>query len=170
MSETTKATAVSFNDARIRSDTVRGFFDIWDKLRAGRPAPARSDFLPEQFARWWPNMFLVDLVFDAGEPSFTYRLVGTGLEDRLGKSLGGRSADSVMGGDDGAPWSGSLDRAYRTCFDSMSPVHHFMKFKTDNGAPGTFERILLPLSADGQKVDQMLGLAIYENLQTNRAY
>ena len=50
----------------------------------------------------------------------------------------------------------------------MAPVHHYLRLKSNPGAPGEFERLLLPLSNDGQTVAQILGVAIYKNLQTIR--
>ena len=172
MTESDTKSAGAFNDRRIKSNVVLGFYAAWDALRAGRPAPARSDFLPETFLAWWPNMFLVDVAIEAGRPVFTYRLVGTGLENRLGRGLGGRSLESPTETDMEVadPWPGGRERAYQTCFETMSPVHHYLRLKNDREAPGEFERLLLPLSNDGRTVVQILGVAIYRNLLTNRAY
>ena len=169
MTESDREIGGSFNDRRIKSDVVRGFYETWDALRLGRPAPARSDFLPEIFAPWWPDMFLVDIAIEGEKPVFTYRLVGSGLEDRLGRGLGGRSAASTVADHEMDNWLGSRERAYQTCFETMSPVHHYLRLKTDNGTPGEFERLLLPLSNDGRTVAQLLGVVLYKNLQTNRA-
>jgi hypothetical protein len=169
MTESDTKSAGAFNDRRIKSNVVRGFYETWDALRLGRPAPARSDFLPETFAFWWPDMFLVDIGIEGEKPIFKYRLVGSGLEDRLGRGLGGRSSASTIGDGEMDNWLGSRERAYQTCFETMSPVHQYLRFKTDHGTPGEFERLLLPLSNDGRTVVQLLGVVIYQNLQTNRA-
>ena len=123
MSESDNEIKASFNDRRIKSRAVRGFYETWDGLRSGRPAPARSDFVPEIFAQWWPDMFLVDIAVEGATPVFTYRLAGGGLEDRLGRALGGRPRHRTL---QVMKPSGGSDRVSRPTRSASRPWRRFI--------------------------------------------
>lgn len=137
MQVTEEETKGAFNDRRIRSDVMRGFYAAWDASSAGRPAPARSDFLPETLVTWWPDMFLVDVAIEAGRPVFAHRLFGSCLENRLGRKLGGHALDSQTYMEVGDPrlGGGGRERAYQTRSGTIAPAHHYLRLKNDGEAP-----------------------------------
>jgi hypothetical protein len=61
---------------------------------------------------------------------------------------------------------GSLDAAYRRCVESRTPLYDYARFTQANGQPALFERLLLPLSADGSRsVTHLAGVAFITELR-----
>jgi len=98
---------------------------------------------------------------DAGAAVFRFERFGRALAARLGRELTGLE---VGAGDldDGRVVDvvgASLATAYARCARSRSPGYDYARFRLDADAPALlFERLLLPLSADGIWVTHLLGV------------
>lgn len=145
-----------FDPARIRQSRLREFHGLWTALRGDRPAPARGDFGPESFRAMLPHLFLVEV--EAGEPTrFTFRLVGTELERILGHGLAQQAVEPVPRD----RWAGTLYGAYANCAVTLRPVYDYLRTRLPDGAVGEFERLTLPLSADGATATHLIGCAMF---------
>ena len=69
--------------ASIGHRELRAFYECW--LTLG-PQFLRTDFSPERFVRFLPNLFLMDVLPNR---QFRYRLVGTAIDAHVGKSVTG---------------------------------------------------------------------------------
>jgi hypothetical protein len=130
--------------------TVRAIYDYWIHKRGARLMPARRDIDPTEIVPHLPGIMLVDVVAD--ERRYVYRLVGTREveargQDPTGKSVGekfhGSSRENVLRNYD---WV-CRDRA--ALFDD----YHFT---SPGGRLLDEQAIFLPLSADGETVNQIL--------------
>lgn len=143
----------------IRSPSLRDFFDMWNGLRHGRAGPSRADFRPEEFAEWWPSMFLVEL--DTGDSigGFRYRLVGTRLENWVGRNLTGAMIEQPTAEGLGV----SCYHAYRKCWDQRIPGYELIRVKSGLEKTAEFERLVLPLCDLEGRMEMLLGCARIED-------
>ena len=142
---------------KLRSAELGALLGYWDALRAGRPIPARSDVDPIDLKRHLPRLILAEVLY---EPlRFRLRIVGAELEDKLGRQMTGTILTDEMP---------MFFKPYAACANGVRATREFLSFDFGGGEPaGTFERILLPLSEDGETVSGILGEAIYTNLATD---
>lgn len=90
---------------------------------------------------------------------FVFTIVGADLEGRLGESLFGQELT------DARP---VFFKPYAACVSQVRATREFVSFDFGDGErPGSFERLLLPLSEDDAQVDAVIGGVIYSNVQTN---
>jgi hypothetical protein len=134
----------------------------WTRLaQASGRMPARTEIDPLELpVELLPNIFLVDVVRDAGGPAprFRFRLLGMAITAR----------ETVKPGQylDENPPSTAIDemtRQYLACLDRRVSVRS-TNLAWDHPTKEfiTYRVMLLPMSSDGIEVDTLLGLAIYE--------
>jgi hypothetical protein len=130
--------------------------DMIDRL--GR-LPHRSEIDPLNLPKLWPNLFLVDVVRDGGEvPRFRFRLLGGAITARESVRPG-----QFMDEFEGMRDSERIMRHYRSTLDLRVSVRSAtLAWDHPTKEFITYHALLLPLSDDGQAVDTILGLAIYE--------
>ncbi|HEV8388499.1 MAG TPA: PAS domain-containing protein [Dongiaceae bacterium] len=135
--------------------------EYWNRVaqRVGR-LPKRTEVDPLELpVELLPNIFLVDVVRAAGgAPRFRFRLLGTAITQRErirpGQYLDEASGETIPG---------EMTQQYLACLERRVGIrstnlawdHPTKKFIT-------YRVLLLPLSGDGEAVDTLLGLAIYE--------
>jgi hypothetical protein len=129
---------------------ARRLLDYWLSKLDGRTAPRREDILPEELGDLLPWVVLVEVV--GSPPRFRVRLAGTGVVREYGAEMTGQFLDDLDMG-------GARDRSledHRRAVLECRPVVGTFDFKKDDGRWVTYERITLPLSADGQTVNMLL--------------
>ena len=130
------------------------FYDYWESLCGGRPMPARRDLDPLLTPHGFlPNIMLIDVLHD--QLRFRYRLIGSNIVTATGENRTGRFFDEV-----------GFFQSYPTVFPQYEAVvktgrplyslEPFINFhsQTDYQA----DRLILPLSDDGRRVDTLLVL------------
>jgi hypothetical protein len=126
--------------------------ELWLSKRGGRKMPSRADLDPTTFARILPAIVLLDVGPDRG--SYTVRLVGEGLVEFFGHSTRGKPAGSDMRPEG--------QRAFVTLLDLLMAQRAPM-FRSGrtwwarDKAYKTYEACFLPLSADGETINLILG-------------
>ena len=143
--------------SKIRNPQIRKVFDLW-KASAERGScvpPIR--LAPDLRAAMEPDAYLVEVI-DRTPAEFRFLFVGAALEARLGRSLTGESvplsnSDSVV----------SIARAYERCAKGAA-YFDYARFALEPGRLLLFERLCLPLSASGDKVDHIFGVARFEDI------
>jgi hypothetical protein len=99
---------------------------------------------------------------------FRYLQVGAALQARLGHSLQGVLTSDVMPPEQDEAMLGLLEGAYRRCVRTIAPSYEYMSFDFGDDAPVLFERLILPVSDDGEQVTHLVGLALFNhNAKTN---
>jgi hypothetical protein len=144
------------NFAKLRALQLRELADYWKARRGDRPMPARADIDPIDLKRHLASLILADILYDPMRVHF--RVVGTDLETQLGSRLTGKTIDAS---------EGAFFKPYQACAEQVRPIREYVRYDFDDGGPiGEFERLLMPLSEDGETVTMVFGEAIYTRLMT----
>jgi hypothetical protein len=138
------------DDATPTTPVAQELLAYWQSKLQGRRAPRREDILPEELGKLLPWVILLEVV---GEPPrFRVRLAGTGVVREYGAEMTGKFLDDL---DMGAALDRSLED-HRRAVREFRPVVGTFDFKTQDGRWMSYERITLPLSADGETVNMLL--------------
>jgi len=145
----------SFNPGVLPDNKLRRLYDYWHSRCRGDSYPSRRDIDPLDIPELLPNVFLLDVVGDAED--FVFRLAGTLVEDAFSMPLRGKSI-TVIQRDAGTPIpvaqhievARGAGPRYREGIVLVAGREHW---KT--------QRLLLPLSSDGRRVDVLMGGAIF---------
>jgi hypothetical protein len=120
--------------------------------RRGCPVWIGIDFLMPSMA------FTVAVEPGEGSPTFRFLKVGWALIARLG--IQGTDVAAEIRPDPNDEILGSLTGAYRRCVRTSSPRYEYARYDLGEGEPVLFERLILPLSDDGERVTHLVGLAL----------
>jgi hypothetical protein len=142
--------------AACRSPTLRALAAYWNGKRLGRAMPPRAAIHPEEMVPWLPNLMLLDVIGDL--PRFRVRLFGTGLVHAYGGEITGRWMDEC---DLNSVTAQLVEQMIEVVRNGAPNVVHARYTKVHDGRYLDYERIALPLSADGKRVNMILcGYAI----------
>ena len=134
---------------------LRHLLAYWEAKRGARAMPARRDLDPTEIPRLLPYLLLTDVLPDGG---YRYRLVGTEVERSFGASMTGKRIDELMFGDYLAYMSG----LYRRVVETRQPLFSGSRYGGVHGQSPLFtERLMLPLSSDGETVDMVLSAQVF---------
>jgi hypothetical protein len=151
MPDSDPITEAAYIDAP-RDPHTRALYEYWDGLRAGRAMPARADVDPTQIPALLPYIIMYD-VPTSGE-GYRIRLVGEEVVGFVGSSSAGTVAGTIM-----PPRSAEMMlRILGAVVAERAPKFragkaHWQPDKTYRD----FEACFLPLSADGERVNIVLG-------------
>ena len=129
---------------------VVSLYRYWSAKRKGRAMPSRRDIDPIEMKRWLGRLALIDV---ADEPDgLRWRLVGSELTIECGVDLTGKRIDE-------ASYLGDTAVAYSALTDFAAKGTPRYRNDPLTAASGWFrstERLYLPLSGDGSRVDMIL--------------
>jgi len=128
-------------------------YAYWQGLRRGRPAPARADIDPSQIAGILPNIGLFDV--EDSPRRYRIRLMGTRIVSWYGCDLTGRYLDEMDFGEAGKSTFAILDEVV----DRVAPAYMTGEYTKQDGRVIRYERLFMPLSSDGTRVDMVFGAA-----------
>jgi hypothetical protein len=135
----------------------------WRGLVTGR-LPGRADIDPLDIgASLLPHVFLADVLEGGGR--FRWRLIGThivthALTDDTGKDFEVSIAPAMRA---------TIIEHYRKVVISRRPLCHRGSFTGRDGRGYRYDRLLLPLAADGMTVDMILGGAVFDQIAVREA-
>jgi CheY-like chemotaxis protein len=152
---------------RLRSPRLLAAYLYWRAARNGNRPPRLPDLnwggLPQA-----DNAFTVAVETAGNAVRFRFLRVGAALEARLGQSLGGLLTSEAGLPEQDEEVLGSLEGAYRRCARTMSPSYEYASYDFGDDAPVLFERLILPVSDDAERVTHLVGIALFTgNAQTN---
>jgi hypothetical protein len=130
---------------------LRTLHTYWLAKKDTRFAPPRSAIRPEELRPLLPTMALAEVI---GEPPrFRFRLFGTGLVEAYGEDVTGRFSDEID-----LDWIGDrIHEEARKVVDERRISVALIRFvKATDGRYLQYERVLLPLSDDGETVNMLL--------------
>lgn len=141
-------------DARLNA-LLRELLVYWRGKCQGRAMPARADLDPTEIPRLLPYLLLTDVLPDGG---FRYRLVGTEVERSFGARMTGKRTDELLFGD----YLAYIDGLYRRVVDGRQPIFAGSRYGGADGQSPLFtERVMLPLSSDGETVDMVVSAQVF---------
>jgi len=131
--------------------------EYWMSIHPDDRLPSRSDFDPVEIPQLLPHLVLVDVETDPLR--FLIRVQGTEVSRAMKRELRGRYLDECFENFENTyPY---IDR--KRVVETAQPVHRLGKpslpFSMDF-VP--IERLHLPLSTDGETVDKILSMFLYE--------
>jgi hypothetical protein len=143
--------AVELDIAANRYPDLQRIHAYWTAKRQGRFAPRRLDIDPVDMVEVLPRIMLIDI--EPESLDFRYRLAGTGICDIHGIDPTGHRPRDLQ-----PPAYGALiDRHYREAIIRRAPMLHLIVLDTHNRARA-YARLLLPLSADGERVTMLMSI------------
>jgi hypothetical protein len=137
-------------DFALGDPLLRKLFDYWSEKKGTRLAPTRADIDPGEIRALLPNVLLVERI---GDPTrYRDRLVGTDVVKVFGEEITGKFLDEVDFDDVTSRVVSEYDRVATEC----RPIASKWSYKKLSGRYVEYERLILPLSSDGQTVDMFL--------------
>jgi hypothetical protein len=128
------------------------------KLR-GRRMPSRADIDPAEIKHLLPIVLLTDVIGDEAEPRFRYRLAGTEIVRRFGRELTGHGVEEMLKGDYGR----SVVAVYKAVVQERVPIYSRTRVAVHSGEKVGSDRLMLPLSADGERVNMVFTGQIFDH-------
>jgi hypothetical protein len=143
----------------IANPKLQQLYAYWLGKRGDRIMPARADLDPIDVRFAIGDIILADVI-DGTPPRFRIRLHGTNLSERTNFDLTGKMLDDMP-----APeFRDLVGRSFRKVVRTREPLHVLADRMLD-GRMQRYEAIVLPLSADGKRVDRLIVGMIYEPLR-----
>jgi hypothetical protein len=140
---------------------LRDLYAYWLDKKGDAIAPPRSAIKPDEITRLLPIIVLIDVIGDP--PRFKMRLVGTRVVEAFGQEVTGKFVDEI----DLSTISPAVHARGHAAVADCRPDLHVWEYTKADGRHIKYERIILPLSSDGRRVDQLLcGYAVHEAYQT----
>jgi hypothetical protein len=134
-------------------------FDYWRMIAPPGILPGRQHIDPLEIpADLLPWIALVDVISDSEKRRFRFRLVGTGNVSRYGRDPTGKWFEETYPGQ-------ILDRqttAYDEVATSKQPQLSHNSLPVAGQEFLTYQRLLLPLASDGNTVDMIMALIVFD--------
>lgn len=133
-----------------RDPRIKALYAYWDGLRRGRAVPSRKDVDPMAIPALLPYI----IMYDVGPNGYTIRLVGEAVVDFVGRNGTGGPAGSML-----PPQAAEV---VVSVLDAVT-TERAPKFRAGKAhwqpdkSYRDFEACFLPLSADGETVNIVLG-------------
>jgi hypothetical protein len=127
-------------------------FTYWNMLRNGGALPGRRHLDPEGFKRLLPTISLIEVAHH-GQLDYRIRLAGTGLYGVYGREITGQRLDEVYNTAAADYWRAELAKVVRDRRPAVG-VHN-LAWRGASHLSTVWLR--LPLSANGEEVDMILG-------------
>jgi hypothetical protein len=142
--------------SEFRDRRIRDLAAYWLARRGANPVPGRRDIDPVDIPWALPFIWLCDYLPE--ERDFRYRLAGEAIYEAHGRNVGGHRLRDVV-----PPDAHSIVRdRYVAVVEGPAIAHSVGAIYLNIDRPVTGERIILPLSSDGGRVDMILGLTVYQ--------
>lgn len=134
---------------------LRDLLGLWHAKRQGRLMPARADFTPFDLKALLGNLTLVDVERDPLR--FRYRLVGTTITQIVKRDATGCYFEDIYTGR-------LLETAvavHAWVVQERAPLRIFSRTGHVRNDVYTYDGVLFPLSADGERVNMVLGALLF---------
>jgi hypothetical protein len=135
----------------VTNQMLRDLIAYWLDKRQDRLVPVRQDIDPIDIPWALAQIWMCDILPEDGR--FRYRLAGEQINAYWGYNIGGKYLDEIV-----PEQRLTLESdKYLSVMDGPSVVHDIGRVFLTEEMFATGERIILPLSRDGQKADTLLG-------------
>lgn len=140
----------SADDLGLESPTLLRLYRDWLNRRRGRDLPSRTDFDVLDLKYILGDLNLLDVLYDPLR--FRFRVHGSKAVGRLGFDLTGRTVDDYPDPE----YRDTVKRYYTDAVNARSPIRILRDPYRLRTQVLRWEGIILPLSADAQRVDMLL--------------
>ena len=145
------------NPTVIHDQRLLELFQFWRARLNGRRIPASGDFDRAELARWADNLMLVDVPGDIA--SFRIRWLGATLATMFATPRAGTGMEAMTSVGERS----SVLPQYRVVIDTGLPAYYATEVELSKRGVVAQQKLILPLSSDGAKVDAVLA-GIYPEL------
>ncbi|TNE39425.1 MAG: PAS domain-containing protein [Alphaproteobacteria bacterium] len=142
----------------VKSELLRQAHTLWEKKRAGREMPSRADFDPLEMPHLLPQILMMDVEHEG--PRFRVRLAGTRIVEMYGSDYTGKYLDKIEFGD----MAEKVLSDYKFALTERRPVFTDHMFRQANDYRQRIERVILPLSSDGETVNILFAVLDFERI------
>lgn len=127
---------------------LRALYNYWNKLRAGRKTPLRSDIDPRDMNCDARNLFILE---NLGRGNIRFRLAGTAVVEAFGMELRGMNARSIMATASRESFTALITEALE------DPGAGYARLRDSSDSDAMWEISLLPLRSDFGMIDRIIG-------------
>ncbi len=142
---------------RMRSAALEKLQDAWIAVQQNGRLPRLAD-MPLKQIGLRDNLIVAEVDHGERPPRVRFASIGKALTERVGLRFEGQEIELTE-----AEILGTEDGAYRRCLRSAKPGYEYAYFNLGEGRSFFFERLLLPLSEDGQAITHIIGMASFED-------
>lgn len=141
--------------ARAQAKCISDMLGYWRAAKIVGKVPDFASFDPDICSE--PHKLAV-VKADTGQLPIAFEVIDAGaeLEAMLGRPLRATRFDIR-----GASGFGSIEESYRRCVKTQLPVFDYMRMDFGQGVPERFERVILPYSSDGRRVDRLVSVVVF---------
>lgn len=140
----------------LRDRRIRDLADYWLSRRNGGTMPRRRDIDPVDIP--WALSFIWLCDYLPEDRNFRYRLAGEAINEVFGRNVAGKRFHEVL-----SPKSAPFIRGrYLPVVDEPAIAHSAGAIYRNADRPIVGERIIFPLSKEGDGADMLLGMTVYE--------
>jgi hypothetical protein len=129
---------------------LRSLYDYWHSKMHGSDLPGRTDIDPLEMKQWLGNLMLIE--FHGDVSNYQIRLDGTNLEHYYGTRRTGFGVEKLTSDEERR----LLMEQYSAVLDAKRPAYYEAEFTNSDGVYSRQAKLILPLSADKEKVDMVL--------------
>lgn len=135
----------------IRCVQQLGMVKLWERLKGAAELPAASSVDGHDLERLRDKLMLLDVVWEDDQPRYLIRFHGVNFEKVNLRNCVGRFLDETIP----PPVRESGLRTYRDVLDRRCPVFNATLVREPSGEAVSYERLLLPFTANGQGVERI---------------
>lgn len=141
----------------IKYKPLKELAKYWQKIKKDQPVPFRKQFNPVDVPQCLRYIVLVDV--KATQPRYYVRLAGSSVNPVYHKSITGQFIENIIGKED----LESVLHQYDHTVTHWEPTYMTSTVNATNSTNMKYERVILPMTSDGSKVDKLLVGIIFEN-------
>jgi hypothetical protein len=145
------------NPTVIHDPRLLGLFQFWRAKLNGRHLPADGAFGRADLAHWADNLMMIDVPGEIAD--FRIRWLGANLVTMFGASRAGSGIEAMTSVGERS----SVLPQYRIVIDTGVPAYYATEVELSQRGVVAQQKLILPLSSDGAKVDAVLA-GIYPEL------
>ena len=139
----------------MNAKTLSELRNYWEKLRAGRLAPYRSELDPRKFENALEHMFILEQL---GPSQVRVRLAGMKICEMMGMEVRGMPPEALMD----APYREDFTRHLNSVLHAPAVVELDLQACDNRGKVCDGHMLLLPLRSDFGEVTRVLGCAMVD--------
>lgn len=140
-------------EQRFHTAALRGLYRYWQELRGKGALPSRADIDPVRIPDVLQNIGLFDV--EEAPRRYRIRLMGMQIVRWYGCDLTGRYLDEIDFGDRPVFTFALLDQVV----EQRVAGHMTGEYTKQDGRTIRYERLFMPLSNEGTRVDMVIGAA-----------
>ncbi|HLJ20454.1 MAG TPA: PAS domain-containing protein [Stellaceae bacterium] len=135
----------------------RQIYAYWQQKRGSRCMPSRADIDPTEIPRLLPNLLISEYVTNGDAGRWRFRLAGTAIAAAFGCNPTGRYIDELTKGD----YRTFIEHIHGTVRAERRALFCASEYTGARDMQISAKRLLLPLTTDGEQVEQIITLIVF---------